>query len=130
MSNSSREVSFVIRATDAASAAFNSAQKAAGDVATKFVSLKGIVENLTQVFGLFSLGVVTRDLIELGVASDRTFHQLAAILPTATAGIADLRAGLDDLAVHSGRSLTDIESLAMQIAQLGVGSAGELQQIA
>src|SRR6185312_9766580 len=122
-----KEVSFTIRAKDAASAALKQIESSADKVTQKLFSFKDILGGIVGVAGAFSLGAVIKDIVDLGIASDATFRTIANNLPTFTEGIGALRDGVSELAVSSGRSLESMQQAAVAISKLGVSSASDLQ---
>lgn len=123
-----KEVSFILRIKDQASAALKQVENASDRTVEKLFSLKDVLKGLVGAVEVFSVVELTKSLIELGVAGDKTFRQIAANLPTATEGIARLKEEIADLAVSSGRSLEAMQQGALQISKLGVGSAEDLKQ--
>ncbi len=128
MTDPNREVSYVIRAIDGVTSVLQNIEKSAlglfGTIGNLGTAIAGVGTGLAAL----KIGEIVTDLIDLGVASDKTFRQITASLPTGVAGIADLKNSLNDLAVSSGRSLEDVQGLGLAIAQMGVGSATELKQ--
>lgn len=124
-----REVSFSIKVKDAATAALKDVEKAAEKVSEKLIGLKEVLGAMTGALAAFSLVEVVKDMVDLGVAADATFRQIAANLPTFTQGLGDLKEGIEAIANASGRGLEAMEQSAAGIAKLGVSSAEELQQV-
>lgn len=125
---SDKDVSITIKLKDAASAGLKSMESAADKVREKFFDLKEVMGMAAGALEAFTLGVVIKDMIELGVATDKTFRQIAANLPSGIEGIHELKEGIAALAIESGRSLEEMHAAAAGIAKLGVSGAEELQQ--
>lgn len=123
-----REVSFLVSVKDAASSVLQQIAGAAQKTTSSIFSMGDVLKGFGGVISAISLGAIIKDIIDLGVASDTTFRQIAANLPTGVAGIADLREELNQLAIQSGRSLDEVQGLAGEIAKMGVGSAGAVAQ--
>ncbi|HEY9229346.1 MAG TPA: phage tail tape measure protein, partial [Gemmatimonadaceae bacterium] len=123
-----REVTFTVRAKDAATAVMKQVENSAKGTIQGLVSLKSVFKELSGAFAGLTLGILVKDMLELGVASDKAFRQIANNLPTATEGIQELEASIRDLARTTGRSLEELQSTAVEISRLGVGSADELAE--
>lgn len=122
------EVSFTVKATDSASAALTAIQKSVQGVADRFTTLKSILATFAAVLPAISLGVIIKDMIDLGVAADATWRQIAANLPTGIAGIRELQQSIVSLAETSGRSLEEVQQTAIRLSQVGASDAGDLAQ--
>jgi hypothetical protein len=123
-----KEVSFTIKVKDAGSAALKQIEQAADRTKEKLFSFKDILKELTGVLAGFSVVELVKDMMDLGVAADKTFRQIASNLPTAHEGMAQLKEDIEALANASGRGLEGMEQSAAAIAKMGVSSAEELKQ--
>ncbi len=123
-----KSVSFTVAVKDAATAELQKIQNAAKKTAEGFLDFKGIIGELMPALGALSIGVIVKDIIDLGVATDKTFRGIASNLPTFTQGIGELKESLTDLANLSGRSIEEIRGLASEIAKMGVSSAEDLKK--
>lgn len=124
-----KEVSFVVRVQDAASAALKQIEEASAKTTEKLFSFKDILHEITLAAGAISFVEILKSMVDLGVAADTTFRQIAANLPTFTQGIGELKENIEALANVSGRGLEAMEQSAAGIARLGVSSAEELIQV-
>jgi hypothetical protein len=123
-----KEVSFTIKVKDAGSAALKQIEQAADRTKEKLFSFKDILKELAGVLAGFSVVELVKDMMDLGVAADKTFRQIASNLPTAHEGMAQLKEDIEALANASGRGLEGMEQSAAAIAKMGVSSAEELKQ--
>ncbi len=123
-----KEVSFTVRAKDAASAVLKGVENAGTKLRDSLFSLKGIVAELTGVFAGLTIGTIVKDLLDLGVASDKAFRQIAASLPTGSEGIGKLKGEITELALSTGRARDELRSAAVEIARLGVSDPDEVMK--
>jgi hypothetical protein len=121
-----KEVSFTVKAKDAASAVLKQVENSLKGTTEKMFSFKTALGAVSGLAAGFSLSVLIKDLFDLGVASDKAFRQITANLPTAHAGLTQLRQDMSALANESGRSVAEIQAAAVEISRLGVSSAAEL----
>jgi hypothetical protein len=123
-----KEVSFTIKVKDAGSAALKQIEQATDRTKEKLFSFKDILKELTGVLAGFSVVELVKDMVDLGVAADKTFRQIASNLPTAHEGMAQLKEDIEQIANASGRGLESMEASAAAIAKMGVSSSEELKQ--
>src|SRR6185503_4297404 len=116
------EVSFTIRAKDAATAVLKQVEKSAQGTVEKLIGFKSILGAITGAIGAFSLATIIKDIVDIGTATDKTFRQMAANLPTAQAGLSRLKEEMNALAIASGRAKDEIEAAAVEITRLGVSN--------
>jgi hypothetical protein len=121
-----KEVSFVIRAKDAASAVVKQIEGTFSASFSKIFSLKNVLKDFSGVLAGLSFGVIVKDLYDIAAASDKAMRALAANLPTGLEGIAKLRDEMNDLATVSGRSFEEVRAAGVEIARLGVSNPAEV----
>lgn len=127
MANNS-EVSFTVKVKDAATAALKQIEGGVSGTVSKLLSLKGAFAALGGALAGVSIGVIAKDIIELGIASDKAFRQMAANLPTGIEGIKELKSQMNDLAISTGHSLEEVHAAGIEIAKLGVSGPGEVME--
>src|SRR5579871_842724 len=109
-----KQVSFTVAIKDLGSAVFNQLGGAAESFGSKLFSLKSIVSGFSGALAAVSISALVKDMVDLGVAADTTFRQIAANLPTFTEGLGDLRDQIEQIANISGRSTESLQSAAME----------------
>lgn len=123
-----REVSFTVKVQQIGQAAVDQLTSSTQKLISSMFSLKDVIGTAAAAFGAFKLAEVIKDIVSLGVATDATFRQISALLPTFTEGLSKLKDEIGDLAQTSGRSVEEMEKTAVSIAQMGVSGAEELRQ--
>src|SRR5690349_19828129 len=98
-----REVNFIIRAKDQASAALKQVENTTKGTIEKMVGLKSILGAFSGALVRFSVVAIAKDILDLGAASDKAMPQIAASLPTGTEGIRELKNEIREMAITSGR---------------------------
>ncbi len=66
---------------------------------------------------------------EMAAESDKAFRQVAAALPTGTAGIKELDHAIEELSIKTGIADEALEAVAVQAARLGAGSADDVRNL-
>lgn len=121
-----KSVEFVVRIKDAGTATLKQIEQAAARTVEKLFSFKDVIGGIAGAVGAFSLANLIKDIVDLGIASDKTFRQIAANLPSSHEGLTQLKADLQALAVQSGRTRSEVQAAAVEISRLGVSNAGEV----
>jgi len=122
-----KDVSFTIKAKDAASAELKRIENGLSQLKGKLFDFGNIWKMALGSLAGFSLSVIIKDILDLGTAVDKAMRQIAASLPTGVAGLRELSKTIDAVAEASGRSTEDIRAAAVEIARLGVSGPQEVQ---